>query len=235
MTRLFGPFRGEILIILQRFSMVTRNNVSSTGASRWAVRIVLLCGLGLLSTVAWSEIYRWVDEEGRVHFSDRVPPPVSRLERHVLDERGNLREVLHRQRTVEELEAHRARLAAMATEAQRREQQEQYDRYLLTSFKNLEDIESLRRERMEVRDNQISNLEKERESLVLALKKESERRTSSVVAQQNLLRNLEADLQRAEASLTELRAQRRKEFDGLSQDMQRYEFLSLRRSMFGER
>lgn len=215
--------------------MVTRNNVSSTGASRRAVRLLVLCGLSLLSTGAWSEIYRWVDEEGRVHFSDRVPPTVSKLERHVLDERGNLREVLQRQRTVEELEAHRARLAAMATEAQRREQQEQYDRYLLTSFKNLEEIEKLRRERMEIRDNQIAHLEKERGSLMLALKKESERRTSSVLAQQNLVRNLEADLKQAEESLKELQSQRRKEFEGLSQDMQRYEFLSLRRSMFGER
>ncbi len=222
-------------MVLQRFGMSTLNNVRAKGTSRWAVRALLLSSLGLLSTGAWAEIYRWVDEEGRVHFSDRVPPNASKLERHVLDERGNLREVLHRQRTIEELEQHRKRLAAMATEAQRREQQEQYDRYLLTTFKDVGEIEKLRQDRMVIRDTQIANLKKERESLSVALKKENERRTSSVVAQQNLLRNLEADLTQVETSLQDMEEQRRKEFEGLSADMKRYEFLSLRRSMFGNR
>jgi hypothetical protein len=40
-------------------------------------RLSLLIGLALLasSAVAESEIYKWVDEEGNVHYSDCPPPP----------------------------------------------------------------------------------------------------------------------------------------------------------------
>lgn len=196
--------------------------------------LLLVPALALLSPVASAEIYRWVDEDGNVHFSDRVPPAVSKLERHVLDEQGNLREVLHRQRTVEELNLHRERLAAMQDEAQRRARQKAYDRYLWTTFNSLQAVEELRDERMEIRDNQIIELVDERDRLTLAVREESDRRSNNVVAQQNLIRSLEADLAHIEASIEELQTQRREEFRGLSADMQRYEYLQLRQSMYNE-
>ena len=198
-------------------------------------RVGLLLCLLLLSPASWSEIYRWVDEDGRVHFSDRVPPPVSKLERHVLDDRGNLREVLQRQRTVEELEQHRQRLAAIKSEQELRARQEQYDRYLRSSFQSLEQLEALRDERMEIRDNQIANLSEDLAALQIALGKERERRSENVVAQQNLIRSLESDAQALKEQIQRLEKQRRKEFEGLSQDMQRFEYLRLQDSMYGNR
>lgn len=40
-------------------------------------RFTVLIGLGLLAftALAETEIYRWVDEEGNVHYSDCAPPP----------------------------------------------------------------------------------------------------------------------------------------------------------------
>lgn len=193
---------------------------------------VLCAGAGLvLSFASSAEIYRWVDENGNVHFSDRYTRESTPLERHVLDSRGNLVEVLHRQRTVAELEQHRARLAAMTTEAEKRRRQDDYDRYLLGSFESLQDLESLRDERLQIRDAQITDLKAEVETLAARVARENEKRVTNVIAQQNLIRTLEADLEALRAKLAEVEGQRNEEFEGLSADMRRYEFLTLQRAI----
>ncbi|HXV06447.1 MAG TPA: DUF4124 domain-containing protein, partial [Burkholderiales bacterium] len=44
-------------------------------------RIALLFGLAVaadIGTARAAEMYRWVDEAGRVHYSDTLPPPEAR-------------------------------------------------------------------------------------------------------------------------------------------------------------
>lgn len=196
-------------------------------------QLSLAACLCLLSTASWSQIYRWVDENGQVHFSDSVPPEVSKLERHVLDQHGNLREVLRRQRTVEELEMHRQRMDAMDTERDRRAQQDEYDRYLWTTFSNIEALEKLRDERLSVRDQQIALLEQDMQKVERALAHERGRRTERPLAQQNRIRSLESDSAEIAAKLAEIKKQRQREFEGLNKDMARYEYLRLRRAVGG--
>lgn len=185
----------------------------------------------MLPNLAFAEIFRWVDENGKVHFSDRVPPEASKLERHVLDQRGNLRDVLARQRTVEELAAHRKRLLDMQDEAQQRSRQDEYDRYLWTTFDNLEELEALRTERIEIRDEQIRKIKDRIQSLQIALDNAREQQTRRALAQQNLIRGLEDDIAHMRRQIDDLETARREEFDGLSKDMRRYEYLRLRRAV----
>ncbi len=193
--------------------------------------VLILCLLMLASGIARAEIYRWVDEEGKVRFSDRVPPEAAKLERHVLDARGNLRDVLSRQRTLEELTLHRNRLRAMASEAERRKRQDEYDQYLWTSFDDLQQIEDLRTERMEIRDGQLLKARDNLEFLQRSLKQEQKRKTDRVLAQQNLIRGLEEDISRLEEQVKQLQSKRSEEFEGLSKDMRRYEYLRLKRAV----
>lgn len=45
----------------------------------WRLLIGLLCGIGLAPVFA-GEIYRWVDDQGRVHFGDTPPDNAERVE-----------------------------------------------------------------------------------------------------------------------------------------------------------
>ncbi len=194
-------------------------------------RLILAAGLLLFSNVGWSEIYRWIDKNGEVRFSDSLPPSAAKLERHVLDGQGNLRDVLRRQRTVEELEQHRLRSEAMSTEAEQRARQEQYDEFLRTTFNELREIEALRQERLEIRDGQIATLSDDIQELKRRIVREQARKWDSAVAQQNLLRALEEELRQTEASVNEVKTIRQREFEGLNKDAQRFEFLRLKRAM----
>lgn len=198
--------------------------------SIWA-RFVALFLLILLVNPASAEIYRWIDENGNVRFSDSVPPKASRLERHVLDKQGNLRDVLKRQRTVAELAQHRKRLKALKTERARREEQEKYDRYLWTSFDSLEQLERLRDDRLGERDAQIVLVQDEIENMKRAIARERARQSGNVVAQQNLMRSMQDDLAKLQEKVTQMKDLRRQEFQGLSKDMTRYEYLRLKRAM----
>lgn len=216
-------------------SVVTFFNSRVTGRRQtpFLVQGVTALCLCLLSTAGWSQIYRWVDENGQVHFSDAIPPEVSKLERHVLDQHGNLREVLRRQRTVEELEAHRRRMDAMDTERDRRAQQDEYDRYLWTTFESLDALEKLRDDRLSVRDQQIELLNKDMQKIERELTRERSRRTERPLAQQNTIRALESDSAAIAAKIAEIKRQRQSEFEGLNKDMARYEYLRLRRAVGG--
>ena len=190
-----------------------------------------LTGLLLFSFNANAGIYRWIDENGNVRFGDAIPPKAAKLERHVLDRRGNLRDVLKRQRTVEELEQHRKRLAALATERERRAVQEKYDRYLTTTFSSIDELQQLRDERLEERDAQVLSVEKEGENLRRAIARERVRKSNSALAQQNLLRSFEQELEDVQTKIAEMKRLQQLEFQGLNEDLARYEYLSLKRAM----
>ncbi len=196
-----------------------------------SVRIATLSCLILLANPSLAEIYRWVDENGNVRFSDTVPPKASKLERHVLDKRGNLRDVLKRQRTVEELEQHRKRLDALANEKERRAEQEKYDLYLWTTFASLGELEALRDERLAEHDTQLTNLQSEIDDLERAIARERARKANNVLAQQNLMRSLQEDVRILQEKRAEMELRRKMEFQGLSLDMNRYEYLRVRRAM----
>jgi hypothetical protein len=50
-----------------------------------APRVALLCGLAAFAASAWlsasadTEVYKWVDPQGRIHYSDRPPPTDGKL------------------------------------------------------------------------------------------------------------------------------------------------------------
>ncbi len=86
--------------------------------------------------------YRWVDENGLVHYGDRIPPQYVKKESVVLNKQGV--EVAHTeaQRTPEDAAAEARREEAMV-------RQKQHDSFLLTTYTSVKDIEALRDERLD--------------------------------------------------------------------------------------
>lgn len=94
----------------------------------------------LLPVVAAAKTYRWVDEEGKVHYSDRVPPEQVKQARSRLDARGIEVETIERAKTEEEL-AQEAELKRLKAEERRLiEEQRKKDRVLLRTFRTEDDI-----------------------------------------------------------------------------------------------
>ncbi len=145
---------------------------SMTG--RW---LIVAGVLGLLVAYAGTagaegrKVYRWVDEQGIVHFGDRVPPEQIRNDREILNEHGI--PIGHEEgaRTPEELKQE-AEAARRAEEARRAEQQARArDETLLDTYLSLEEIETLRNQRTELLDAQIAMTEDYLENLRVKLKK----------------------------------------------------------------
>lgn len=90
--------------------------------------------------------YRWVDEDGVVHFSDKVPAEYAERPKQVVNQHGVTLEELEGKKTEEQKEAERienARLAAL-------EQQRIADQALLATYLSVEEILLHRDRRIEL-------------------------------------------------------------------------------------
>ncbi|HET6655129.1 MAG TPA: DUF4124 domain-containing protein [Gammaproteobacteria bacterium] len=116
----------------------TGNNLRLTS---WVGVTVLGLALAAPAFAASStQIYKWVDDKGVVHYGDQVPPEYARQKREVINEQGMTVDVLPAQKTPAELAAARQRREAAAA----RKRQEQRDQMLLNAYRSVDDIESAR-------------------------------------------------------------------------------------------
>jgi ABC-type phosphate transport system auxiliary subunit len=106
---------------------------------------------------ASGEVYRWIDDNGVVHFGDAVPAEYAPIDRQVLNQYGITMRTEQGALTEEEIEA--------ALAAARR------DEVLLSTYLSVEEIEALRNRRMELIDGQISVTNNYLQSLRDRLKK----------------------------------------------------------------
>jgi hypothetical protein len=102
--------------------------------------------------------YKWVDENGVIHYGDRVPPQYAKQESSVLNKQGVEVARTEAQKSPDQLAAE-----ARAQEAIIR--QKQHDSFLLTTYTSVKDIEGLRDERLE----QISGQRRAAEAYVEGL------------------------------------------------------------------
>jgi hypothetical protein len=105
--------------------------------------LILLLGLGLLSTIPFSQaarLYKWQDETGKWHYGDQVPPEYANKERKVLNEQGVQVDTLERAKTPEEI-AEEQRLAEQKRlEEQRKAEEVAHDHMLLATFTTEDDM-----------------------------------------------------------------------------------------------
>jgi Domain of unknown function (DUF4124) len=114
---------------------------------------------GLLSGgPAAGTTYKWVDEQGVVHYGDSIPPQYAEKEHKLLNNQGV--EVGHTeaQRTPEEV-------AADARAHELLLKQQQHDNFLLTTYTSVKDIEALRDVRLDQLQGQRTAAEQYVENL----------------------------------------------------------------------
>lgn len=92
------------------------------------------------------KLYRWVDEQGVVHFGDSVPAEYADADKQILNEHGITVEVVRGKKTEAEL-AEERRLAQLEAE---RERQRRQDRALLATYLSVDEIVMHRDRRVEL-------------------------------------------------------------------------------------
>ena len=111
------------------------------------VRAALILIFCLVSgTAAAQKLYRWVDENGVVHYGDSIPARYAEVERQVVNEHGITVDVLRAKMTEEEI-AEEARLNELRVEA---ELQRRRDQALLATYLTIDEIEMHRDRRVEL-------------------------------------------------------------------------------------
>jgi hypothetical protein len=106
--------------------------------------------------------YRWVDEQGVVHYGDHIPPQYAAQDRAILNSQGVEVGHLDGQKTPEEeAAATRTRDALM--------KQKQHDGFLVSTYTSVKDIEALRDVRLDQLKTQRTAAEQYVESLRVRL------------------------------------------------------------------
>jgi chromosome segregation ATPase len=132
------------------------------------IRLLLLLSLIIFQGNVWAKLYKWVDEDGKVHYSDKVPPEYNDQARQELNKTGVIKDSVERALTPEEKKQKAEELARQQREAERLEalkKKQQAERNkLLKSYSNADQITRLKRERIDALER---NIELAEENLVI--------------------------------------------------------------------
>jgi len=114
----------------------------------WLTAFAVGPGMALAAPQPPTEVYKWVDDKGVIHYGDSVPPEYSQRERVLLNRQG-----------VEIGRIEAGKSGAQLLEQQRTEEQNrqriQHDQFLLSTYGSTKDIEALRDQRLAQIDGQI--------------------------------------------------------------------------------
>jgi hypothetical protein len=118
---------------------------------------VLLCAVS--STSMAGALYKWVDENGNVRYSDRLPPDQNKQKHQQLSSQGTVLSTRDAAKSPEEIaietESTRKLEEQQREEASIKAEQNKQDRVLLLTFSSEEEIEGARDDRMQAMESVI--------------------------------------------------------------------------------
>lgn len=144
----------------------------------------------------WAETFRWVDDQGIVHYTDQVPPEESKRPRAKLNPNAETIELVEGQKTPEQLEQIK-RLKQLRYEQQRiLSQQKDSDQSLLRTYRSIEEMQMALQNKINTMDSTIkiadSNKQHQEENLRTQVKRAAEIELSGQPVPKNLRDNIES-------------------------------------------
>jgi hypothetical protein len=127
--------------------------------------ILIITVLTFSNAANAGKLYRWVDENGKVSFSDKVPPKASRLEREELNEKGRTIAIKDAAKTPEQLQQLKKLNALKKQQAELLQKQVAQDEALLKTFQSEADIDALANSKFDMVDSHISIASSQSETL----------------------------------------------------------------------
>jgi hypothetical protein len=169
----------------RRREAAARRRLKEAGVSglKQAVR-----GLGLVIAAvatmafaggAWGAgMYKWVDEQGNVHYSDKAPPDVPSKGETVLDKQGRQVQKIDPPLSPAELKAKAEEDERQRALAKAKDDQARRDRALMLSYSNEEEIEIARKRAVSTIESQIKSAQSYSEDLTLQQKNLAKQKAS---------------------------------------------------------
>lgn len=162
-----------------------------------AIKTVIL--MILATSVAQAKLYKWVDEDGKVHYSDKVPPDQIKNAHQELNKHGVVTESIDRALTDEEREAKAEELKIQRElEKQQQLEAERVEKErnaLLKSYSNADQIRRLKNERVTALERNIQmaeeNLVIQNKNLDDMLKRAADRERSGQTVSDGFLKQIE--------------------------------------------
>lgn len=149
------------------------------------VCILLLAAISF-DAAAKKKMYKWVDENGKVTYSDQMPPDQIKKEHQKLNDHGVVVDEVANARTAEEIEAEKQRKIQQKKDQKLAKEQEIIRQNILKAYTNEEEILRLKEERMYALKRNIEsaqeNLEFQKTSReqLMSIAADSERRGQKV-------------------------------------------------------
>lgn len=158
------------------------------------------------------KMYRWVDENGRVFFSDVVPPDQVQHKRETMNENARVLDVVEKAKTPEEL-AQQKRLDALRKEQEKIiAKQAADDKVLLSTYRSLEDMHKALENKLALMDGEKRAIEGNRR-----------RMEQQLLQQQQQAANLERNARKVPEKLLKEIASTRQQIEQNVQEMARHE------------
>lgn len=166
----------------------------------------------LLSTnnVAEAKTYRWVDDQGKVHFSDVIPPDQVKYQRETLNKAAQVIETSDKAKTQEEYDQEQHMQSLRQEQDKLIAKQAAEDKVLLSTYRSIEDMDLTLNGRMQALDAQRrvaeGNLKRLQHQLESQQKKAAELERNGQVVGQGLLNDIRSSEQQIQLATTEISA-----------------------------
>ncbi len=121
--------------------------------------------LVLLSMQAQAGLYRWVDEQGEVHYSDVVPPSASREGHSQLNNQGMVVKTWPPAPTDEEIAAQKRRETLLKLREAMSSKQKAQDDYLLANYTDMSQLEAVFSTKLTMLEQNSRNMQERRSRL----------------------------------------------------------------------
>ena len=158
------------------------------------------------------KMYRWLDENGRVFFSDQVPPDQVQHQRETLNEKTRVLNRLEKAKTVDELNLQKRLETLRKEQAKIIAKQMSNDKVLMATYRSTDDIKR-------AKDNKLALLNGEKK--VLEVNKQ--RLEQQLQQQQQQAANHERNAQTIPEKLLKDLASTRQQIDFATQELDRHE------------
>ncbi|MCQ8102762.1 DUF4124 domain-containing protein [Methylomonas sp. SURF-2] len=168
--------------------------------------------IGQAPDVCAKKMYRWVDENGRVFFSDVVPPDQVQHKRETMDKNTRVLDVVEKAKTAEEL-AQQKRLEALRKEQEKIiAKQAAADKVLLSTYRSSADLNKAMENKLALLDGEKRAIEGNRQRL-----------EQQLLQQQRQAANLERNAQKVPEKLLNEIVSTRQQIEQNVQEMARHE------------
>lgn len=204
--------------------------------------IVISLVASLHCSIAVAKLYKWVDEDGRVHYSDQMPPDQSERRHEVKNEQGITVQHVREAKSPEEIERDRELAAADERRAEEGRRRAQRDEALLDTFPTERDLLLTRDNRLEALDAIIFLTERQLANVEVRIQKQlalnNERQQLGVEVSEGAeeaLKSLERQKLRLVSQLEVKQEERAELYTQFETDLDRYrELRSLREGVSTE-